>query len=106
MKNIVHYHNIKMITYVEFSSYPLDEYESPFSFTKVDIILDANWINLCKHFMNYIFLKKYMEFGDSNPLQPIDLKSSAMKRVKKSYERCLYTTAKYPPNIQGLNMMQ
>ncbi|CAF2704513.1 unnamed protein product [Rotaria sp. Silwood2] len=92
--------------YVEFSSYPLDEYESPFSFTKVDIILDANWINLCKHFMNYIFLKKYMGFGDSNPLQPIDLKSSAMKRVKKSYERFLYTTAKYPPSKQGLNMMQ
>ncbi|CAF3763973.1 unnamed protein product [Rotaria sp. Silwood1] len=82
-------------TYFQFSSYPLNDYENPFSFTEADIILDGNWINSCKTFMNIICSKMYINFWSFNPLKPIDLKSSAMKRLKKSYERFLYITAKY-----------
>ncbi|CAF4069425.1 unnamed protein product, partial [Rotaria sordida] len=31
-------------TYFKFSSYPLNDYENPFSFTEADIILDANFL--------------------------------------------------------------
>ncbi|CAF4835582.1 unnamed protein product [Rotaria sp. Silwood1] len=87
-------------TYFQFRSYLLNDYENPFSFTEADIILDANWINSCKSFMNHICLQMYMDFWSFNPLKPIDLNSSAMKRLKKSYERFLYITAKYPPTQQ------
>lgn len=78
-----------------FSTYYLDDFENPFSFTEADIILDGNWINLCKNFMNSIFLNTSTDIWSFDPFRPMNLNSSAMKRLKKSYERFLYITAKY-----------
>ncbi|CAF0903062.1 unnamed protein product [Rotaria sordida] len=87
-------------TYFKFSSYPLNDYENPFSFSEVDLILDANWINSCKIFMNQIYFEMYRDFLNINPLKSIDLNSSVIKGLKKSYERFLYITAKYAPTKQ------
>ncbi|CAF4731189.1 unnamed protein product [Rotaria sp. Silwood1] len=72
-------------------------HENPFSFTEADIILDGNWLNLCKKFMQEMLSKVpirdyYREFNK------IDLSTSAIKRLKKSYERFLYMATKYPPS--------
>ncbi|CAF1328355.1 unnamed protein product [Rotaria sordida] len=87
-------------THFKFSLYPINDYENPFSFTEADLILDANWINSCKISMNHIYFKIYMDLWNINPLKPINLNSSTMKRLKKSYERFLYIAAKYPPTKQ------
>jgi uncharacterized protein DUF1399 len=86
-------------TYFKFSSYYPHDYENPFSFTEADIILDANWINLCKIFMNFMLLKtSLIAVWDMNPINPIDLKLSTIKQLKKSYERFLYMLSTYLPN--------
>ncbi|CAF1035005.1 unnamed protein product [Rotaria sordida] len=82
-------------TYFKFLPYPLNDFENPFSFAEADIILDANWISLCKEFMNIMLLKRYVDFESFNQSNLIDLKPSAMKQLKKSYERFLYITATY-----------
>jgi hypothetical protein len=87
-------------TYFQFSSDFIDDYQNPFSFTEADIILDAKWLKLCKNFMNYMILKVDCNVFDFNELKPIDLKLPAIKRLKKSYERFLYISAKYLPNEQ------
>ncbi|CAF1181428.1 unnamed protein product [Rotaria magnacalcarata] len=85
-------------TYFTFSSkISVNCNENPFSFTEADITLDGNWLDLCKKFMkdmrSQIPIREY--YRDSNE---IDLSTSAMKRLMKSYERFLYMATKYPPS--------
>ncbi len=71
--------------------------ENPFSFTEADIILDGNWLDLCKKFMKNMLsqvpIKRYYRETDE-----IDLSTSSIERLKKSYERFLYMATKYPPS--------
>jgi hypothetical protein len=71
--------------------------ENPFSFTEADIILDGNWLDLCKKFMKQMISKVPIQ-GYYRETDGIDLSTSAIKRVKKSYERFLYMATKYPPS--------
>jgi hypothetical protein len=51
--------------------------------------------------MNFMLLRaSYDDIWNFNPLNPIDLKSSAIKQLKKSYERFLYISFKYLSNKQ------
>ena len=84
-------------TYFEFSKDPTKNYdENPFSFTEADVILDGNWLKLCKNFlcdmMTKVTIRGYYRESDK-----INLGSSILKRLKKSYERFLYMSVKYPP---------
>ncbi|CAF1416648.1 unnamed protein product [Rotaria sp. Silwood1] len=85
-------------TYFTFSSKPLAKFdENPFSFTEADIILDGNWLDLCKKFMKSMVSKVPIS-GYYRESDKIDLSASAMRRLKKSYERFLYMATKYPPS--------
>jgi hypothetical protein len=85
-------------THFTFSSESSAEHDdNPFSFTEADVILDGNWLDLCKKFMN--------EMRSKTPIQDyhresdeIDVGQSALQRLKKSYERFLYMSTKYPPS--------
>jgi hypothetical protein len=79
-------------THFQFASESPKDYENPFSFTEADVILDDNWLNLCKKFMHESVSKK-----NYNPPYKIDLGFSPMQPLKKSYERFLYIATKYPP---------
>ncbi|CAF1266858.1 unnamed protein product, partial [Didymodactylos carnosus] len=83
-------------THFEFSPQPPDDYENPFSFTEADIILDGNWLDLCKQFMCDTLEKVPIKYYYRRKSKEINLGSSALKRLKKSYERFLYMAAKYP----------
>ena len=71
--------------------------DNPFSFSEADIILDGNWLDLCRKFMTKMVLQTIVP-RDYRNLGKIDLRSSALKRLKKSYERFLYMATKYPPS--------
>ncbi|CAF1009309.1 unnamed protein product [Rotaria sordida] len=85
-------------THYTFSSESSTKFgENPFSFTEADIILDGNWLDLCKKFMKSMLsnvpISSYYRESDE-----IDIGVSAIKRLKKSYERFLYMATKYPPS--------
>lgn len=84
-------------TVFTFSTDSLKNYdENPFSFTEADVILDGNWLELCKKFLDDMIEKVpvqgYYRYSDE-----IDLSPLVLKRLKKSYERFLYMSAKHPP---------
>lgn len=80
-----------------------DSHENPFSFTEADIILDGNWFDLCKKFMKEMVSQVSIQ-GYYRDYDRIDLGTSALKRLKKSYERFLYMASKYPP-LNGYNFV-
>ncbi|CAF4070165.1 unnamed protein product, partial [Rotaria sp. Silwood1] len=82
-------------TLFQFSKYSPDDYENPFSFRRHDIILDGKWIHSCQYFMDDMLTMVPNDIWSFNVLNPINLKSSEMKRLKKSYERFLYIITKY-----------
>ena len=65
---------------------------------EADIILDLNWLSMCKQFMCNALEKVPIENYYGNRSTEIDLGQAAMIRLKKSYERFLYMAAKYPLN--------
>jgi hypothetical protein len=87
-------------TFFQFLSNPPNSYENPFSFTEADVILDGNWLNLCKRFMSEMLSKMGDNIASFYASDALSLKATALKRLKKSYERFLYMTAKYSPNNQ------
>lgn len=82
-------------SYYTFPSKSSNTDENPFSFAEADVILDGNWIDLCRKFMLNMLGKINIH---SFYRDDIDLSSSALKRLKKSYERFLYMATKYPPS--------
>jgi hypothetical protein len=85
-------------THFSFSTKSLKNYdENPFSFTEADVILDGNWLDLCKKFMKAMLSTTPIQRYYYNDSDQIDLSSSAIERLKKSYERFLYMSTKYPP---------
>jgi len=84
-------------TYFQFATEIPNDYENPFSFTESDIITDSNWLNAYKTFMFEMRWKisngndQYLSNDNNN------LDASAIKLLKKSYERFLFIAAKYPP---------
>ncbi len=85
-------------TYSIFSIEPTADYDAnPFSFTEADVILDGNWLHLCQNFMNEMLSKVPISDYYRDATDGIDLNSSAIKRLKKSYERFLYLSIKYQP---------
>lgn len=85
-------------THFQFESKSLaNVHENPFSFTEADVILDGNWLTLCKRFMTEMKSKVSMRHYYNNNPGKIDLGTGAIRRLKKSYERFLYMAAKYPP---------
>lgn len=85
-------------TFYDFSpTVPLNFGENPFSFTEADVILDGNWLDLCKNYLaktrSKVEIHGYYH-GDSGK---IDLSSDSLNRLVKSYERFLYISTKYPP---------
>jgi hypothetical protein len=85
-------------THFTFASESLAEHDdNPFSFTEADVILDGNWLDLCKNFMKEMTSKTQIQncYRESNE---IDLSKPALRRLKKSYERFLYMSTKYPPS--------
>ena len=85
-------------SYYEFSMNSKKNHDdNPFSFTEADVILDGNWLGLCKQFMNEMLSNLPNQGYRRSPSDKIDLGSSALERLKKSYERFLYMSAKYPP---------
>jgi hypothetical protein len=71
--------------------------DNPFSFTEADVILDGNWLDLCKKFMKEMKRKTPVQ-GYYQDTDNIDLGGSALNRLKKSYERFLYMSTKYSPS--------
>ena len=69
--------------------------DNPFSFAEADLILDGNWLDLCTRFMTAMKYKVGIQ-GYLLAVDHLDLDRSAMKRLKKSYERFLYMSTKYP----------
>ena len=69
--------------------------DNPFSLTEADLILDGNWLDLCTRFMKEMVAKVEIQgyYHESNTLE---LTQCAVKRLKKSYERFLYLSTKYP----------
>jgi len=82
-------------TYFEFSLEPPKDYENPFSFIETDIIVDSNWLDMCKQFMCDALERAPVQ-NYRGRLTKIDLGQGAMIRLKKSYERFLYMATKYP----------
>ncbi|CAF2505047.1 unnamed protein product [Rotaria sp. Silwood2] len=78
-------------TWFRFASELPNNYENPFSFVKANIILDSYWFELYRTDMYGVDLK-IMAYDSQ--VQQIALRS-AMKRLRKSYERFLYMVAKY-----------
>jgi hypothetical protein len=83
-------------TYFKFSPQRPKDFENPFSLTEADIILDFNWLSMCKQFMCDALEKVPVRNNYRNRSTEIDLGQGAMIRLKKSYERFLYMAAKYP----------
>ncbi|CAF3920257.1 unnamed protein product [Rotaria sp. Silwood1] len=75
---------------------PPKDYENPFSFTEGDMIVDMNWLDMCKIFMVDAQKKTSVPFNFWARSKQIDLQPGKMERLKKSYERFLYIAAKYP----------
>ena len=71
--------------------------DNPFSFTEADVILDGNWLTLCRQFLTdmvkQVNIHDYYAYNDR-----IDLGLSTLRRLTKSYERFLYMATKYPPS--------
>jgi hypothetical protein len=85
-------------TYFEFSPESSANHDdNPFSFTEADVILDGNWLHLCRKFLKEMKRKTPIE-GYYRDYDDIDLRASALERLKKSYERFLYMSTKYPPS--------
>ena len=81
-------------THYDFSTKSMENFDdNPFSFTEADVILDGNWLELCKQFMSEMRSKVAASYYDT---VEIDLGKSALERLKKSYERFLYMSAQYP----------
>lgn len=78
-------------TQFKFASDVVDTYENPFSFVETDVILDSYWFDLYFIDMYRVGLKI---IAHNSQTQQMALRS-AMKRLKKSYERFLYMTGKY-----------
>ena len=73
-----------------------NQFENPFSFTEADVILDGNWLDLCERFWEEAFSTvEIHQYYRSK--REIDLSNGSILRLKKSYERFLYLSAKYPP---------
>ncbi|CAF4669346.1 unnamed protein product, partial [Rotaria sp. Silwood2] len=94
-------HNLTNYSYwdktnFEFSLETPKDYENPFSFTEGDIILDMNWLDMCKKFMTDALQKVSVQYYYQSHLTKINLAQGPMERLKKSYERFLYMAAKYP----------
>ncbi|CAF4541584.1 unnamed protein product [Rotaria sp. Silwood2] len=94
-------HNLTNYSYwdktnFEFSLETPKDYENPFSFTEGDIILDMNWLDMCKKFMVNALQKVSVRYYYQSHLTKINLAQGPMERLKKSYERFLYMAAKYP----------
>ena len=84
-------------TQYEYSSTPSKSQEdNPFSFTETDLVLDGCWLDLCTRFMKDMLSKVTIRHFEAKST-PIDLGRSAMKRLKKSYERFVYMSTKYSP---------
>jgi hypothetical protein len=85
-------------THFEFSSITHADYENVFSFAEADIILDGNWLDLCKRFMREMLSKvPSLNYGPIISIgKKIRLSAPEINRLKKSYERFLYMAAKYP----------
>jgi hypothetical protein len=91
-------------TSFEFDLQIPDNYENPFSFTEFDIIADGNWFN---SYNNFMFEMRWKINTDGNPSilkMNTNDDSSGILLLKKSYERFLYMTAKYP-RIEGYNIL-
>ncbi|CAF1067084.1 unnamed protein product [Adineta ricciae] len=71
--------------------------DNPFSFTEADVILDSNWLSLCKKFMRDMEKKLHTQTYDTYESH-LRLRHSMLERLKKSYERFLYLATKYPPS--------
>ena len=84
-------------TYNFASSIPANYGENPFSFTEADVILDGNWLNLCKRFMRETKTDVRGRDDSTDESYSIDLGRGASHRLMKSYERFLYMATRYPP---------
>jgi hypothetical protein len=84
-------------THYSFATKSKNHDENPFSFTEADIILDGNWLDLCKKFMKDMLAAIPIQSRYYKNSYKIDLSSDALKRLTKSYERFLYMSTKYPP---------
>ena len=90
-------------TLVEFSSQSPKDFENPFSFTEQEVIMDGQWLDLCKRFMANALKKVPHRYDPYERREFINLGPGSIKRLKKSYERFLYMAAKYPPvDNQGI----
>jgi hypothetical protein len=68
-----------------------------FSFGEADIILDGNWLDLCKRFMSEMLSKvPTVNHGPMIMGKKTRLSTLEINRLEKSYERFLYMAAKYP----------
>ena len=72
--------------------------ENPFSFTAADVILDGNWLSLCKRFMTEMRSRIRIRGYNYPDKDQIDLSPGSLRRLIKSYERFLYMATKYPPS--------
>lgn len=82
-------------THYDFSAKSTECFDdNPFSFAEADVILDGNWLELCKRFMSEMRSKVGVTHYGAGE---IDLGKCARERLKKSYERFLYMSALYPP---------
>ena len=71
--------------------------DNPFSFTEADVILDGNWLDLYGKYMQEMMTKVSIN-NHYGYVDQINLDTASIKRLKKSYERFLYMTTKYPPS--------
>jgi len=72
----------------------LNNWSSPFSFTENEVIMDLKWFPLCTKFV--------LETEKSNSkgfytLNNVSMTAIRVNRFRKSYEKFLYLSAKYPP---------
>ena len=84
-------------TYNFASTVPANYGENPFSFTEADVILDGNWLDLCKRFLGDMRTKVGVRNYYLDDSMSIDLGRGATSRLMKSYERFLYMATRYPP---------
>ncbi|CAF0853872.1 unnamed protein product [Adineta steineri] len=90
-------------TNFDFSSVSLTNHDdNSFSFTEADIILDGNWLDLCRKYMKEMLLTVPVQ--NYYPYDDIDLSKASIIRLKKSYERFLYMSTKYLPS-NGYNFI-
>ena len=77
-------------TYNFASTVPANYGENPFSFTEADVILDGNWLDLCKRFLGDMRTKVGVHNYYLDDSMSIDLGRGATSRLMKSYERVGY----------------